>query len=75
MKYFLTLAVVATSLFAYSQAKGPPDGEINLIVTDRDGTPLPGVTVYAVPEFVAFEGITPCRSRQTGMGSLIFTEV
>ena len=68
MKHLLTLAVIATSLFAYSQTNGHPDGEIKGTVIDRDGTPLPGVTVYAVPQFAALDGITPRSAKTDGNG-------
>ncbi len=64
MKHFLTLALVVTSLFAHSQKKDHPDGEIKGTVTDQNGSPVSAATVYAVPQDVTFDGITP-RSIET----------
>lgn len=64
MKHFLTLAVVAASLFTYSQTKVPSDGEIKGTVTDQDGSLVSGATVYAVPQDPTFDGIIP-RSAKT----------
>ena len=64
MKHFLTLAVVAASLFTYSQTKVSLDGEIKGTVTDQDGSPVSAATVYAVPQDPTFDGIIP-RSAKT----------
>src|SRR5258708_322123 len=64
MKHFLTLALVVTSLFAHSQKKDHPDGEIKGTVTDQNGSPVSAATVYAVPQDVTFDSITP-RSIET----------
>lgn len=64
MKHFLTLALVATTLFAYSQTKVRPQGEIKGTVADKDGNPVAAATVYAVPQGATFDGITP-RSAKT----------
>jgi len=64
MKHFLTLALVVTSLFAHSQKKDHPDGEIKGTVTDQNGSPVSAATVYAVPQDATFDGITP-RSIET----------
>jgi hypothetical protein len=64
VKHFLILAVVLASLFAYSQTKDHPSGEINGSVTDEDGIPVPAATVYAIPQDISFDGITP-RSVKT----------
>ena len=64
MKYFLTLALVVTSLFANSQTKDHPDGEIRGTVIDQNGNFVAAATVYAVPQGIAFDGITP-RSVKT----------
>src|SRR5882724_6004479 len=58
MKHFLVSALVVTSLFAYPQTKDPPDGEIKGNVTDQNGNPVAAATVYAVPQDIAFDGIT-----------------
>jgi carboxypeptidase family protein len=64
MKHFLTLALVVTSLFAHSQKKDHPDGEIKGTITDQNGSPVSAATVYAVPQDATFDGITP-RSIET----------
>jgi hypothetical protein len=64
MKHFLTLALVAASLFASSQIKDHPDGEIKGTVTDQNGSPAPAATVYAVPQGITFDRMTP-RSVKT----------
>ena len=72
MKHLLPLAVMAASLFAYSQTKDHPDGEIKGIVTDQSGSPVPAVTVYAVPQFVTLDGITPRSVKTDGNGQFDF---
>jgi hypothetical protein len=64
MKHFLTLALVVASLFAYSQTKDRPDGEIKGAVADQNGNPISEATVYAVPQDITFDGVTP-RSVKT----------
>lgn len=66
MKRFLALTLVMTSLSAYPQTDTHPDGDISGIVTDQSGTPVSAATVYAVPQDITFDGITP-RSIKTGM--------
>ena len=65
MTRFLTLALVMTSLCAYPQTDTRPNGDISGIVTDQNGTPVAAATVYAVPQDITFDGITP-RSIITG---------
>jgi Carboxypeptidase regulatory-like domain len=64
MKYFLAMALIATSVFANSQTKNHLDGRIKGTVTDQGGSPVVGATVYAVPQFLTFDGIKP-RSVKT----------
>jgi Carboxypeptidase regulatory-like domain len=64
MKYFFAWALIATSLFANSQTKNHLNGQIKGTVTDQSGSPVVGATVYAVPQFLAFDGIKP-RSVKT----------
>jgi hypothetical protein len=64
MKYFLTLALITVSLFGHAQTKAQPDGEITGTVTDQDGNPVSAVTVYAVPQDLILDNITP-RSAKT----------
>jgi len=72
MKHFLTLALVVASVFAYSQKKGDPEGEINGTVTDQNGSPVPAVAVYAVPQDVTFDGITPRSTKTNRSGEFDF---
>jgi hypothetical protein len=65
MKHLFALALIAASLLAYSQTKDHPDGEIKGTVIDQSGSPVVGATVYAVPQFLTFDGIKP-RSVKTG---------
>ena len=64
MKSFLTLGLLVASLFAHSQTKDQPDGEIKGTVADQDGSPVAAATVYAIPQGLSFDGITP-RSVKT----------
>jgi hypothetical protein len=64
MKHFLAVALIATSAFANSQTKNHLDGQIKGTVTDQGGSPVVGATVYAVPQFLTFDGIKP-RSVKT----------
>src|SRR6202022_2786348 len=64
MKHCLTVILVLASLLACSQTKDHPDGNIKGSVTDEDGIPVPSATVYAVPQDISFDGITP-RSVKT----------
>jgi hypothetical protein len=70
MKHLLTLVAVAGSLFfqsqiAQSQPKEQhPAGEIKGTVTDHNGTPIALATVYAVPQDLTLNDITP-RSVKT----------
>lgn len=64
MKHCLTVVLVLASLLAYSQTEDHPDGEIKGTVTDEDGIPVAAATVYAVPQDISFDGITP-RSVKT----------
>jgi hypothetical protein len=72
MKHLLTLVVMASSLLGHSQTKDHPDGEIKGSVTDQNGSPIAEVTVYAVPQFAAFDGITPRSAKADGNGEFDF---
>ncbi len=71
MKHFLTLTFVVASLFAASQTKDQPDGEIRGTVTDKNGSAVPAATVYAVPQDT-FDGITPRSIKTDGNGEFDF---
>jgi hypothetical protein len=64
MKHLAILIVVVGSLFAYSQTKVLLNGEIKGSVTDQNGNPISGATVYAVPQGLTLNDITP-RSVKT----------
>jgi hypothetical protein len=64
MKHLLTLVLAVASLFAYSQTKDRLVGDIKGIVTDENGNPVSAATVYAVPQDITFDGVTP-RSTKT----------
>jgi len=63
MKQFLVLIVVTGTLFAQSQTKHP-SGEIKGTVIDRNGSPVSAVTVYAAPQGLMLDDVTP-RSVKT----------
>lgn len=64
MRHLAILIVVFVSLFAYSQTKVPFNGEIKGSVTDQNGSPISGAIVYAVPQGLTLNDITP-RSVKT----------
>jgi hypothetical protein len=72
MKSFLTLALVVASLFAYSQTQDQPGGEIKGTVTDENGNAVSAATVYAVPQDVSFDSITPRSARTDRNGAFDF---
>lgn len=59
MKHLAILVVVVGSLSAYSQTKLHLNGEIKGSVTDQNGSPISGATVYAVPQGLTLNDITP----------------
>lgn len=72
MKRFLTLVLVAPTLFAYSQTKNHPDGGIRGNVIDQAGNPVPFATVYAIPQGITFDGITPRSVKTNANGDFDF---
>jgi hypothetical protein len=72
MKRFLTLVLVVASLFAYSQTKNQPDGEIRGNVIDQGGNRVPSATVYAIPQGITFDGITPRSVKTNANGEFDF---
>lgn len=63
MKPLLALIVISGTLLAQSATK-PAPGEINGTVVDQTGSPVASATVYAVPQGLALDDITP-RSEMT----------
>jgi hypothetical protein len=72
MKHLAILIVVVGSLFAYSQTKVPLNGEIKGSVTDQNGNPISGATVYAVPLGLTLNDITPRSVKTDSNGEFDF---
>jgi hypothetical protein len=72
MKYFFAVALLATSLCAGSETNNQPTGEIKGTLTDQSGSPLAGATVYAVPQFLTFDSITPRSVKTKANGEFNF---
>ena len=74
MKYFLAfaLALVVTTLFAYSQTRDSPKGKIKGTVTDKDGNLVTAATVYLVPEAISFEELSPRSAKTDSNGEFDF---
>jgi len=72
MKSFLTLALVVASLFAYSQTQDQPSGKIKGTVTDANGNAVSAATVYAVPQDISFDSITPRLTKTDRNGAFDF---
>jgi len=70
MKLLVALAVVAASLLAYAQTQ-TLSGEIKGSVTDENGAPISGATVYAVPQN-GFNDPTPRSVKSDSNGSFAF---
>jgi hypothetical protein len=72
MKFFLALALITTTVLAYSQTKEKTSGEIKGSVTDANGSLVPGATVYAVPQDISFENIAARSITADGAGGFDF---
>jgi hypothetical protein len=73
MKHLVTLIVVAGSLLAYSQtAQKTLSGEIKGTVVDRYGLAVSDATVYAVPQGLGFDDITPPSVKTDRNGAFDF---
>jgi len=72
MKHLLTLAFVVASLSAYSQTKNQPSGEIMGTVTDENGNAVSAATVYAVPQDISLDSITPRLTKTDRNGAFDF---
>lgn len=68
MKPLLALIMVSGTLLAQSPTKGS-SGEIKGTVVDQNGSPVSSATVYAVPQGLALDDITP-RSVKTDSNGL-----
>lgn len=71
MKQLAILIVAAGSLLAHAQT-APATGNIKGTVTDRNGTPVSGATVYAVPQGLSFNDITPRSVKTDSTGAFDF---
>jgi len=72
MKHLLVLVVVGGSLLAYSQTTKPSTGEIKGTVVDQNGSPISFATVYAVPQDLGFDDITPPSVKTDSSGQFAF---
>ena len=72
MKFFLTFALIITTVLAYSQTKEKTLGEIKGTVTDVNGNLVPGATVYVVPQDISFEDIAPRSVTANAIGEFDF---
>jgi hypothetical protein len=72
MKHFLSLALVAASLCAYSQTQDHPDGKISGTVIDQNGNPVPAASVYAIPQDLILDGVTPRSTKTDKNGAFDF---
>jgi hypothetical protein len=72
MTLFLALVLIVASGFISPQPQHHPIGEIRGVVTDRGGSPVSSAIVFAVPQALTLEGVTP-RSAKTGEdGKFVF---
>jgi len=74
MKHFAVVIVVAGSLFAYAQTKDHLRGKIKGSVTDQNGNPISAATVYAVPQGLTLNDITPRSVKTDGNGAFDFRD-
>jgi hypothetical protein len=72
MKFFLTFALIVTSVLACSQSKEKTSGEIKGSVTDANGNLVPRATVFVVPEDISFENISPRSVTANAIGEYDF---
>jgi hypothetical protein len=72
MKYFLTLALVFASFFAFSQTKEKPSGSIKGTVADENGNPVFKATVYAIPQEASLDNISPRSTTTNEAGEFDF---
>ena len=72
MTYFLTLLLVFASFFAYSQTKEKPSGNIKGTVSDENGNPVQGATVYAIPQYASIDALSPRSTTTNEAGEFDF---
>jgi len=72
MKYFLALALVFASLFAHAQTKDKPLGNIMGTVNDENGNPVRGFTVYAIPQDISLDSVSPRSTTTNEAGEFDF---
>src|SRR5580765_170645 len=72
MKHLLVLVVVGGGLFAYSQSTKSAAGEIKGTVVDQNGSPISAATVYAVPQDLGLDDITPPSVKSNSSGQFDF---
>ena len=73
MKTFLALTLVVVSGFTNPPAQRQPPGEVRGVVTDRDGHPIPSAMVFAIPQALTLEGVTPRSSKSGKDGKFVFS--
>lgn len=72
MKHLLVLGMVFGSLLAFGQTTKPAAGEIKGTVVDQNGSPIAAATVYAVPQDLGFDDITPPSVKSNNNGQYDF---
>jgi hypothetical protein len=78
MKQLVVLIMAAGSLLAHAQSGAQPTaaestaGEIKGTVTDQLGSPVSGATVYAIPQGLTFNDITPRSAKTDSNGRFDF---
>jgi hypothetical protein len=72
MKHLRVLVMVGGSLLAYSQTTKPVAGEIKGTVVDQNGSSISAATVYAVPQDLGLDDITPPSVKSNSSGQFDF---
>lgn len=72
MKFFLALALIVTTVLAYSQTKEKTLGEIKGSVADANGNLVRGATVYVVPQDISLESLAPRSTTSNAAGEFDF---
>ena len=74
MKPLLTAALVLACLCVHSQTLDRRSGNVKGNVADQNGNPVYGATVYAVPQDLMLDGISPRSVRADNHGAFDFKE-